>query len=1153
MVERNTIYHGDSLTILKTFPDEYFAMGVTSPAYYHLRNYFAEGQIGQERTPFAYTLNLVKVFREVKRVLRSDGLFWLNIGDSRAGSGKGWTGWNGIGNQEKRQGFRKSKPYKSLELKNKDLMEIPSMVEMALQRPWLRCKECRTEYHYTEFGNFYTAEGDQKFVCPKCEKIVDIEVTEQGWWVRTRLPWVKRNSMPESCKDRPSSATEYVFQLSKSGTSYFDHESIRVAHSKLNQEDYESRVRRGMLGWGDQSTAKHSIDSGIIHYAKSKKGRSRSEFHNPAGRQRRDSDSFFESWQGLYEEDDVLLSLVVNPKGNKYAHFACVDTETEALTNEGWKGINELKDGMKIVTFDGKMLSWDTATFKQFPYSGDMVVTEYRDLSMALTPNHRTVCRDYAKKGDWKIKRANKLTFRDEIPTSAAFKKEMDDREISEEYAELVGWVLTDGHYNNGKTISLYQTGGRGKHETIEKLLEITKTEYRLYQRDRDNGDEREYRFSGDLGNFIRTTFPERKGNYRILGIWSDKNLQALFRGMTTGDGNIRKDGRITFVGNKVKSDFYQALCTRLGLTCRLTFRTNGDKGWGGSAWAAYVSKKHSTSLRGTNGVAHLIQKETYEGTVWCPKVNSGMWLARRKGRVFITGNTYPEGLIEPLIKCSTSEFGYCHQCGAPFERVVRKGDPDERWKAECGADSQGQYSGQSEKWLKQDELGKNTYTGFNARWKKTQQNASDVKRRVLEGMANRNTLGWVPTCGCNIIGLETPELYPSFIRDQYAQRLAQKSLLYAYTQYKPARGVLLDPFMGCFDEKTEVLTNHGWKLFEEVKSTDKICSLNPANNKIEFVSHINRIKYRFSGDMYRIKGRSVDLLVTPNHKLYVKEYHHKEFSLVDAEKMEWANFHKKNNGVWASEKRVDPLWLEFMGFWYGDGSIHPAKRGFRIGFHLKKERKKKYLEDLLIKLKINYCKYEYTEDNGLATYHINDIKLKDYFVGNAHTKRVPKYIFTLSSECIGSFLKGFSFADGAQKTGTLYSCNKGLIDQLQTLLLLSGKSGFVLTRNREPVPIKGRTIGGNTPQYELTVHQSPTNLKLRRINVTKEAYSGNVYDVTLERNHILYVRRDGKPCWSGNSGTSAVVAKRFNLDYVGIDLNPTYVKLAEKRVGESL
>ena len=86
---QNTVLCGDALEMLKRLPDEYVQMCVTSPPYYGLRDYGAEGQIGCEQTPLEYIDRLTEIFREVRRVLKSNGTLWLNIADSYAGSGKG--------------------------------------------------------------------------------------------------------------------------------------------------------------------------------------------------------------------------------------------------------------------------------------------------------------------------------------------------------------------------------------------------------------------------------------------------------------------------------------------------------------------------------------------------------------------------------------------------------------------------------------------------------------------------------------------------------------------------------------------------------------------------------------------------------------------------------------------------------------------------------------------------------------------------------------------------------------------------------------------------------------------------------------------------------------------------------------------------------
>lgn len=102
---------GDAKDILKDIPDNTFHMAVTSPPYWLQRDYRVKGQLGQEETPEEYIENLVAICREVRRTLREDGTFWINIGD----------------------GYCK-KSLKGSNLKQKDLVGIPWMAAFALRK-----------------------------------------------------------------------------------------------------------------------------------------------------------------------------------------------------------------------------------------------------------------------------------------------------------------------------------------------------------------------------------------------------------------------------------------------------------------------------------------------------------------------------------------------------------------------------------------------------------------------------------------------------------------------------------------------------------------------------------------------------------------------------------------------------------------------------------------------------------------------------------------------------------------------------------------------------------------------------------------------------------------------------------------------------------
>jgi hypothetical protein len=94
---------------------------------------------------------------------------------------------------------------------------------------------------------------------------------------------------------------------------------------------------------------------------------------------------------------------------------------------------------------------------------------------------------------------------------------------------------------------------------------------------------------------------------------------------------------------------------------------------------------------------------------------------------------TMPPLLAETCILAGTSESGCCPSCGAPWERIVEKGEPDEAARRAAGADAAGEYHGASTKG--------HAAAGV--------QDASAVKARVLEGMRVKRTVGWRPTCGC--------------------------------------------------------------------------------------------------------------------------------------------------------------------------------------------------------------------------------------------------------------------------------------------------------------------------------------------------------------------------------------------------------------------
>lgn len=193
------VLHGDCRDVLPTLAANSVHACVTSPPYYGLRSYgvgIENGEIGLEQSPDEYIQTMVAVFREVKRVLRDDGTCWVNMGDSYAnGGGEKRDGGHGFvdggkAKLEAAKGALLSGRWSDPVMKPKDLMMMPARLAIALQA--------------------------------------------DGWWLRSDIIWAKPNPMPESVTDRPTSAHEHVFLLSKRATYFYDADAVREPVQEWN-------------------------------------------------------------------------------------------------------------------------------------------------------------------------------------------------------------------------------------------------------------------------------------------------------------------------------------------------------------------------------------------------------------------------------------------------------------------------------------------------------------------------------------------------------------------------------------------------------------------------------------------------------------------------------------------------------------------------------------------------------------------------------------------------------------------------------------------------------------------------------------------------------------------------------------------------------
>jgi len=232
------IMQGDALEQLRTLDSESIHCVVTSPPYWGMRDYGVDGQLGLEKTPEEYVEKLVEIFREIKRILRNDGTFWLNMGDSYYGSG----GSSGHTPETKNLGRKTFEygayPKASIAQKNhnylkpKDLVGTPWRLAFALQA--------------------------------------------DGWYLRKDNIWHKPNPMPESVRDRTTTSHEYVFHFSKSARYYYDQDAIREPFNypkRVFSPDTSNHKTLRLKETGNRTTS--GLHNGRTQFGNPMKGRNK--------------------------------------------------------------------------------------------------------------------------------------------------------------------------------------------------------------------------------------------------------------------------------------------------------------------------------------------------------------------------------------------------------------------------------------------------------------------------------------------------------------------------------------------------------------------------------------------------------------------------------------------------------------------------------------------------------------------------------------------------------------------------------------------------------------------------------------------------------------------------------------------------------------
>ena len=356
----------------------------------------------------------------------------------------------------------------------------------------------------------------------------------------------------------------------------------------------------------------------------------------------------------------------------------------------------------------------------------------------------------------------------------------------------------------------------------------------------------------------------------------------------------------------------------------------------------------------------------------------------------------------------------------------------------------------------------------------------------------------------------------------------------------------LLDPC--CFSDDTEILTDKGWKLFQNLDKTECVATLNPTTNVIEYHKPYKYISYQHEGDMVSISNprKVIECMVTPNHRVWRTDRHGNKASFERADSLTDKGFIPRT-GKWTgvmsntfilsayhnswesgrnqcirkdidrSAKIIDMnAWLRFLAIYLAEGSCHS-----NWSVNISQFKHVTEMEDIIKSLSLNYTKTKV----GFVIHSVQLVQHLKQF-GLCDKKFVPEYVKQLPGEQIRVFLDAYILGDGSIHKGQklYYTTSCQMADDLQELIF---KAGSVSTSKVRPckgtfINIRGgKTYYRNHDIFIIGERKSFDKFwfetKARKDRYIKSVpYSGMVHCVEVE-NHIIYVRRNGKPFWSGN------------------------------------
>ena len=364
-----------------------------------------------------------------------------------------------------------------------------------------------------------------------------------------------------------------------------------------------------------------------------------------------------------------------------------------------------------------------------------------------------------------------------------------------------------------------------------------------------------------------------------------------------------------------------------------------------------------------------------------------------------------------------------------------------------------------------------------------------------------------------------------------------------------------IDYMLTCYDDQTEILTENGWTLFSQLQEGIRVATLEEGRF-LQFREPLRIIKAPYKGSLYSIQTKTVDLRVTLDHNMYVRKRRSKAgFQLIPARQIIGKEVEYKLDAEWEGEEQptfclpgitiqwkdrnrskeysarevpMDP-WLEFLGYWITEGSIYSKKYTIDLT-----TSDPKLAQRFMQVIEAIGEEPKYYQNEQVIHVKFNSPIISQWLtpLGHAHEKYIPRTFFYLCKRQLKILYKAMMAGDGDKVTQRkFWTSSIRLKDDFQELLLRLGYAGICQVRRREahihPGP-RGDMIRTNFPSWTVGIWKERLTPRIatKQIRQTNEdtkvceeivPYQGIVYCVQVPSG-IVYVRRNGKAVWCGNS-----------------------------------